>query len=326
MTYYLGIDGGGSKTHALLADERGNVLGKGMSGNGNHQIDASEAARHLQEAVDGALSTAGMAREDVQHAYFGLAGADREADYRILRPMVGALGLPRHTIECDTMIGLRAGTDRPYGISVICGTGSNCAGRNQRGEHLQVGGFSYMYGDFGGGASLNVEAFRSVIRAWDGREQPTLLTDLLLDRLGYADVETMFNDYLDRDLSVPVDVAKLLFPAAERGDAAALAILRHQGEEMGKSAAAVARRLGMTEDRFDVVLVGSLVTRGDRGWIRGPIEAAVHAVAPGASIVKLTIDPVFGAVWSAMEADGLTIAPEVSERMRALGDFDDIKL
>ncbi|WP_219835112.1 N-acetylglucosamine kinase [Paenibacillus sp. R14(2021)] len=322
MPYYLGIDGGGSKTHALLTDEHGFVLGKGQSGNGNHQIDAAEAKRHLAGAVNEALKSAGVKHDDVQHAYFGLAGADRETDYRILRPLVAAIGLPRHSIDCDTMIGLRAGTDRPYGISVICGTGTNCAGRNRFGEHLQIGGFNYMYGDFGGGGALNIEVFRSVVRAWDGRDEPTLLTDPLLRLLGYASVEAMFNDYLDHNKTVPVDAAKLLFEAAAIGDAASLAILRRQGTELGQAAAAVARRLGMSQDVFDVVLAGSLLTRGDTGgWIRGPLEELVHAAAPGASVALLKVDPVFGAVWSAMEADGGTIAPEVCERMRALGDF-----
>ncbi|WP_308637533.1 N-acetylglucosamine kinase [Paenibacillus silvisoli] len=326
MAYYLGIDGGGSKTHALLTDEHGRVLGKGQSGNGNHQINAEEAARHLAEAVAGALAPAGIQYADVQHAYFGLAGADREVDYRILHPIVRAIGLPRYSITCDTMIGLRAGTDRSYGISIICGTGANCAGRNKAGEHLQVGGFNYMYGDFGGGAALNIEAFRTVIRAWDGREKPTALTELMLRFLGYNDVETMFNDFLDHDKQVPVDAAKLLFEAAAAGDEPAIAILRHQGAELGKAAAAVATRLGMADETFDVVLAGSLLTRGDRGWIRGAIEQLVHEVAPSANIVTLTVDPVFGAVWSAMEEDGLTISQDVYDRMRALGDFAQIQL
>ncbi|REE86439.1 N-acetylglucosamine kinase-like BadF-type ATPase [Paenibacillus taihuensis] len=327
MAYYVGIDAGGSKTHALVTDEHGHVLGKGQSGNGNHQIDAAEAARHLTEAAAEALQQAGIHHADVAHAYFGLAGADRETDFRILRPIVSAIGFPRFSIACDTIIGLRAGTDRSYGISVICGTGTNCAGRNKKGEQLQVGGFTYMYGDFGGGGALNEEVFRSVIRAWDGREQPTLLTGLLLARLGYTSVEDMFNDYLDHNKRVPVDVTKLLFTAAAEGDAMAIEILNRQGVELGKSAAAAAKRLGMGEDTFDVVLTGSLVTRGDTGgWIRGPLERIVHEVAPHARIVTLTVDPVFGAIWAAMEEYGLTISTDVYERMRALGTFDDIQI
>ncbi len=325
MAYYLGIDGGGTKTYALLTDEFGNVLGKGKSGNGNHQINATIAANSIREATLSAISEAGIRLEDIQHTYLGLAGADREADYMILHPLIRHVGFTNYTLNCDTMIGLRAGTNQPYGIAIICGTGTNSAGRNPQGVHYQCGGFDYMYGDFGGGGALNIEVFRSVIRAWDGREQPTLLTDLLLQFLGYDTVTTLFNDYQDNGRSVPVDAAKLLFEAAAGQDAVALDILHHQGVELGKSATAIVQRLGMETDIFDVVLVGSLLTRGDRGWIRGPIEKALHQVAPHASIVTLRAEPVVGAVWSAMEEDGRTISQDVYERMGSFCDFERIK-
>ncbi|GAF09793.1 hypothetical protein [Paenibacillus pini] len=81
----------------------------------------------------------------------------------------------------------------------------------------------------------------------------------------------------------------------------------------------------MENDTFDVVLAGSLLTRGDRGWIRGPIEQAVKVAAPLASIVTLSTEPVVGAVWSAMEEDGLTISTETYERMRSYQEYDQIK-
>ncbi|BBH22884.1 kinase [Paenibacillus baekrokdamisoli] len=324
MTYYLGIDGGGSKTHALVTDEHGNVLGKGKSGNGNHQIDAALAASNLTAAALEALTQANLHQGDISHAYFGLAGADREVDYRILHPIIQAMGFEQYTINCDTMIGLRAGTTLPYGIAVICGTGTNCTGRNPSGEYYQCGGFSYMYGDFGGGGALNIEVFRSVIRAWDGREEPTLLTPLLLRLLGYSTVELMYNDYLDHERQVPLEVVKLLFEAAEAGDRVALDILHKQGVELSKSVVAVTRKLGLGDTEFDVVLAGSLLTKGDKGWIRSPIEEALRQAAPLASLVTLKNDPVIGAVWSAMEADGLTVSTAVSDRMQALEAFDHI--
>ncbi|WP_136607838.1 N-acetylglucosamine kinase [Paenibacillus dokdonensis] len=326
MTYYLGIDGGGTKTYALLTDDRGSVLGKGVSGNGNHQIDRSMAAQSIREAAEGALNEAGLRVHEISHTYFGLAGADREADYRILHPLVQGIGFTQnYSINCDTMIGLRAGTNHPYGVALICGTGTNAAGRNPAGEHVQVGGFDYMYGDFGGGGSLNIEVFRSVIRSWDGREQTTLLTPLLLNFLGYDNVSDMFEDFQDHGKHVPVHAAKLLFEAAAENDAVALEILTRQGVELGKSAVAVIHRLGMEKDTFDVVLAGSLLTRGDRGWIRSKVEQAVAAAAPNAAVVTLSAEPVVGAIWSAMEADGHPISREVYDKMRAFRDFEHIK-
>ncbi|WP_405106173.1 BadF/BadG/BcrA/BcrD ATPase family protein [Paenibacillus sp. FSL K6-1217] len=322
MAYYMGIDGGGSKTYALLCDEQGRILGKGRSGNGNHQTSVTQAAASIREAAFSALAEARLRLDQVRQAYLGLAGADRQTDYTILHPMIRRIGFTKYTISGDTMIGLRAGTDRPYGVALICGTGTNAAGLSPQGRHFQCGGFDYMYGDFGGGGALNIEVFRTVIRAWDGREQPTLLTEPLLRLLGYERVEDMYNDFLDHGKQVPLDAARLLFLAAAEGDAAALAILNRQGVELGKAAAAVIHRLGMENDEFDVVLAGSLLTRGDRGWIRGPVEQAVREAAPRAAVVTLSTEPVVGAVWSALESDGITVNQEMYETMRAYKEFE----
>ncbi|WP_017814933.1 N-acetylglucosamine kinase [Paenibacillus shenyangensis] len=321
MNYYLGIDAGGTKTLAYVTDESGRLLGRGHAGNGNHQIAGQLAADHIGQAVDQALRQAGIVREQLTFSCFGLAGADRQADYDILHPMIRDLGFVDYEIVCDTIIGLRAGTNRPYGISVICGTGTNSAGVSPEGEIFQCGGFDYMYGDFGGGGMLCTEVFRTVIRAWDGREQPTLLTGLLLEKLGYPDVSTMFNDYLDHQRQVPLQVAELLFVAAAQGDQATLNILAHQGREIGRSVTAIVHRLGMQHETFDVVMAGSLLTRGDRGWISPWIERAMQECAPYASLVRLNMEPVVGAVLRAMEQAGIVVHDSVYNQLREQGSL-----
>jgi N-acetylglucosamine kinase-like BadF-type ATPase len=325
LTYYLGVDGGGSKTYTLVVDERGTIVGKGESGSGNHQTGYDEAKRNIRESVETALRQAGLTKDEIAFAYFGLAGADRETDYKILRPMIAELGFSRHDINCDTMIALRAGTSRPYGVVLICGTGTNGAGVNPQGEAYQCGGFSYLYGDFGGGGALNIEVFRSVIRAWDGRERSTRLTELLLEDLGYASVQAMFDDYLDHNKWPPLRIAKLLFQAANQGDDVALAILRKQGEELGLTAQAIIGRLGLANESFDVVLAGSIVTRGDGDFIAPYIQQAVHRMAPNAHLAKLQVEPVVGAVWLAVEASGAALSSEMHEKLSGVSDYRQVE-
>ncbi|MFB9326775.1 N-acetylglucosamine kinase [Paenibacillus aurantiacus] len=325
MKYYLGVDAGGSKTYTLIVDEQGAIVGKGAAGNGNHQISYDEAKANITASVEAALAEAGLAREDIEYAYFGLAGADRETDYKILRPLIAGLGFPKHDINCDTVIALRAGTDRPYGVVLICGSGTNSAGQNPAGQFYQCGGFSYLFGDFAGGGTLAKEAFRAVIRAWDGREEPTSLTGPLLARLGYESVQAMFDDYLDHDKCyVPLDVAKLVFDAALAGDAVAQRLLNMQGDELGKAAAAVINRLGMQEDEFDVVLAGSIVTRGQGPYVIDPIRSYVNGAAPKAKVVKLATEPVVGAVWLAIEASGRPVSTEMHEKLKQVSDYNAI--
>ncbi|MFC4102627.1 N-acetylglucosamine kinase [Paenibacillus xanthanilyticus] len=314
MTYYLGVDGGGSKTLAVIADDKGRVVGQGKSGCGNHQIGVAIAEQSIREAIDMALQEAELAQSDIDYAMFGLAGADREADFRILRPLAAGLGFERHDVVCDTVIGLRAGTRQPDGVVIICGSGTNCYGVNANGESVQVGGFGYEFGDFGGGGELAVEVFRTVIRAWEEREEPTKLTALTLEALGHESVESMFHHYLDEGKRAPHTLAKLLFDAADE-DEAARRLLTKQGAELGLAARAVIRKLGMGGDVFDLVMVGSVLTRSDNRHLVAAIQELVLPEAPGCTLRTLELEPAAGALLLAMERDGCAVPEAVYEQL-----------
>lgn len=321
MKYYLGVDAGGSKTYAMIADEEGRVIGVGRGGNGNHQKNREQAEESLRQAVSESLRTSGLTKDQLEYSWFGLAGADREADFQILRPIISRLGLPRTEISCDTWNALRSGTEKNYGVVLICGSGVNCAGKNPEGAVYQCGGFGYRFGDFGGGYDLSVEVFRSVIRADEGRESKTVLTERLVQLLGYANVLEMREDYLDHYRELPAQIAELLFQAAEEGDQVASRLLVHQGDELGLAAAATIRQLSMEKDVFDIVLAGSLLTKGDRsGFIRRVIEQRVKEAAPGAALRILTREPVVGSVVLAMESTGMQVNQEIMDRL-SLGDI-----
>ncbi|WP_339206310.1 BadF/BadG/BcrA/BcrD ATPase family protein [Paenibacillus sp. FSL K6-3182] len=311
MTYYLGVDGGGSKTIAVVCDGMGRVVGASESGCGNHQLGVELARSNIQAAVIHAMMHAKVTQEQIAYAVFGLAGADREADFQILRPMIAKLGFENYEIVCDTVIGLRAGTKQPDGVVVICGSGTNSFGVNRHGESLQCGGFGYAFGDFGGGSLLAVEVFRSVIRSWEGRGQTTLLTDLTLEQLGYDTVENMFHDYLNQGRMIPHQLAKLLFEAAEQKDEVACSILQRQGEELGMTASAVISKLNMNHDVFDLVMVGSVLTRGDSRYVAPYLEEHVKRAAPNCSLTVLTMEPVAGAILLAMDKTTSSIEESV---------------
>ncbi|MFC6653075.1 N-acetylglucosamine kinase [Paenibacillus rhizoplanae] len=316
MKYYLGVDAGGSKTYAMIASEQGQVIAVGRGGNGNHQKNCEQAEESLQQAVSEAVMASGLTRDQLEYSWFGMAGADREADFRILRPIISRLSLPRTEISCDTWNALRSGTGENYGVVLICGSGVNCAGKNPLGVMHQCGGFGYRFGDFGGGYDLSMEVFRSVMRAHDGRAGKTVLTERLTRRLGYSSVPELREDYLDHYRELPADIAELLFQAAEDGDEVATGLLVRQGDELGLAAAATIRQLAMEKDTFDVVLAGSLLTKGDRsGIIKRAIEQRVKQSAPGATLRILNREPVVGSVVLAMESSGMDVNHEILDRL-----------
>jgi N-acetylglucosamine kinase-like BadF-type ATPase len=313
--FYLGMDAGGTKTNVIITDEHGNIVGRGKGGMGNHQNGKETAFQSYRVSIDEALSSSGLRREDIEFAVFGLAGADREADFQILRPAVHELGFENHFICVDAAISMRAGASKPYGVSLICGTGTNCVGMSRTGEVLQVGGFGYIYGDFGGGGDLCREVFRAVIRAWDGRGPQTKLTGLTLEMLGFESVSAMYDHFLDENKNVPVDLARLLFPAVQAGDSVAKQILERQGTELGKAARAAVLRLELQDEEFDVVLAGSIVTRGEDSTIAEQIGRIVGEVAPKHRIVKLRMEPVVGAIFMAMDRAGVAVTSQVYEKL-----------
>ncbi|GIP22189.1 N-acetylglucosamine kinase [Paenibacillus sp. J22TS3] len=319
MKYYLGVDAGGSKTYAIIANEQGQVIGAGRGGNGNHQKNRQQAEDSLRLAVSEALTASGLTKDQLEYSWFGMAGADREPDFRILRPIISRLGLPRTEISCDTWNALRSGTEENYGVVLICGSGVNCAGKNSKGATYQCGGFGYLFGDFGGGYDLSVEVFRSVIRADEGRERKTVLTERLTQLLGYSNVSELREDYLDHFRDLPAHIAELLFQAAEEGDQVATGLLIKQGDELGLAAAATIRQLAMEEDSFDIVLAGSLLTKGDRsGIIRHAIEQRVKQSAPNGTLRILSREPVVGSVVLAMESSGMHVNREILDRLSSL--------
>lgn len=316
MNCYLGVDAGGSKTHSLLVNSKGDVIGRGAAGNGNHQTGLRQAEENIALACRLALEEAGITQADVTYAYFGLAGADREPDFEILRPMIGSLGFPRHRISCDTMIAMRAGTSRSYGAVIISGTGFNSAARNKNGDELQYGGFGYLFGDGqGAGRSLSDFAFRSAVRAWDGRGKPTLLHDMVLKETGFPDVPRMLDAALDDRFRPPLKLAELVFEAARLGDEVAATFLREQGTEHGNAAAALIRRLGMQDEEFDVVLGGSVLAKSRDNAMIDAIKDELSKKAPRASVTRITMEPVAGAVLSAMDAAGHPASEEVVRKL-----------
>lgn len=317
MDYLLGVDGGNSKTLAVLAARSGRVLGVGRSGNSNHQGRTVDLAlEQVRLAVDAALAAAGAQPRDIGVAYYALAGADLADDFAVLEPALTRLHYgPRFGLNNDTIAALRAGTDNPNAVVVILGAGTNAAGRNWAGEEIRLPGLGWYSGDWGGGAELGREAVRLVARAHDGRGEGTILTDLLLQRFWLGTVDDLILGIYRREITGVdmVSLAPLVFLAARQGDAVARDLLRRMGEEVVVTAVALLRRLAILDVAADVVLAGS-VFRGEGEILLDTIEKGLHCSAPLASIVLPEAPPVLGALFCAMDLAGMPVDEDVRRR------------
>jgi N-acetylglucosamine kinase-like BadF-type ATPase len=320
MRYVLGVDGGSSKTHALVIDETGRVLGFGKAGAGNHQVHGLKNAMYeVKTAVLEAFDASMVNPSNAELGYYCLAGADLEEDYSMLQTAVDGLGLtPHNVIKNDTLAALRAGLTKPWGVVVICGTGFNAAGLTPDGREFILPGLGAISGDWGGGGELSLEMIRLIMRAWDGRGKPTILTDMVLDVLGSPSIEDLLGklyreeiDYWDIYTLVP-----MLFEAAEMGDEVSQELIIRMGEEAGITARAIIHRLGLKDDEVEVVLGGS-VFKGKGTLLVDTITQDVLQDVPRACILLPHLEPVVGAAMLALEGAGF---PVDSQRKNMIED------
>ena len=326
MSLILGVDAGASKTFALVADEGGHLLGFGEGGPGNHQTAGLEPAlAGIRRTCEQALAQTG-ASPPVDFGFFGLAGADLAVDFALLTPAVEAMGLARSVcIKNDTMVALRAGLKRSWGVAVICGTGINGGGTAPDGREVQLPGLGALSGDWGGGGDIAWEVIRLISRAGDGRGQLTVLTEMVLTTLGLSSVEELISqiyqgefDYYpgNFDQRRLLELVPLVFEAAHDGDQVARDLLVRVGTEVGTTANAIIRRLGL-EDRDVEVVLGGSVFKGQGALLLNTVRQVVHSVAPQATIETPEFEPVVGAVLLALESLGVEVSDAIYANLRA---------
>jgi len=315
MRHVLGVDAGATKTHALVVHDSGRVLGFGQGGPGNHQVGGLEpAVREIERAARAAIVKGGLSPDRIDLGCYCLAGADLPEDYAMLTRAMEGLSLARSVVvKNDTMAALRAGLTRPWGVVVICGTGFNAAGRSPDGREIVLPGLGAISGDWGGGGDLSREMIRLVMRAWDGRGKPTLLTGLVLEALEAPSVEALLSRLYHHEVDQRRirDLVPLIFEAAEAGDALAGELIVRMGTEVGVTANALIRRLSLEREDMEVVLGGS-VFKGQGSLLLDTITRVVREKAPKARIVMPPYEPVVGAALLALESIGVTVTGPLS--------------
>jgi N-acetylglucosamine kinase-like BadF-type ATPase len=299
--YVIGVDGGTTKTIALVANEQGCILSSARGGGSNWSgEDVTIPMTVVADTVRCTLEPAGLTGEQIALGVFTLAGADWPEDHTRREDFLGQAGIARRVkVKNDSFGGLRAGLSRPYGMVLAAGTGMNAAVIAPDGQEWAFG----YYETFGGAGTVAQHAFEAVLRAEDGRGQPTALTQMVLDRLGFPTVEAMLRAYILRkiDWGKFLTICPLVFEAALAGDPVAVEIIVRQGKGLAEYATAMVRRFHMQNLEFEVVLAGS-VFKGVGPLLIDTVTQEVHREAPRAHIVRSGFEPVIGSVLLAYDA------------------------
>src|SRR5688572_10678128 len=261
MEYILGVDGGGTKTVALLGDLDGNVLARGMSGSSNaNAVGFNAACLALESAVN-------MARKDhsgeISAMCLGLEGAGRKEDIEQFQNW-SIHKFPKTVVKVvsDAEILLMAGAASGPALALICGTGSIVYGRTVTGEFIRAGGWGYLFGDEGSGYGIGSAALRAVMQAYDGRGDETLLSKLVLERYGLHTPPELVHAIYGAELprSEVATLSDLVEQAAGWGDSVAIAILETSARELVRTIAAVYPKLGTFA--VPLVITGGTILHG----------------------------------------------------------------
>ena len=303
--YYLGVDIGATKSHALIADERGRAIGFGHAGPGNHEVvgwDGYQAV--LQEITNQALASARIDRSQIAGAGFGVAGYDWPSQRQPTLEGIQTLELdcPVEAVN-DAVLGLFAGASEGWGIAIISGTGENCWGSTPQRNYGHMTGNSALMGEYGGAGTIVHRALRDVAKQWGQRGLQTKLSAAFIARTGAVDLDDLLEGLVMGRYVLSAADAPLVFEVAEAGDDVAIEVIRWAGLELADMVNGVSRQIDLTEKAFEVVLIGSTFKGGV--LLLEPMKEAVRVVNPGASFVRLAAPPVVGGVLLGMEQAGV---------------------
>lgn len=302
MTYFLGVDLGATKSHTVIADEAGNVVGFGLAGPGNHEVIGYDGMlRTLQDGLNQALTAANIKTADIRGAGFGIAGYDWPSQKPAMLNVLNQLGLncPIGLVN-DSIPPILAAAHEGWGVSLIAGTGCNCRGWDKKRQREgRVTGHSSQMGEFAGASELVWRALRLVAYEWTKRGQPTAISKALITYAGAKDLADLIEGINLGFYEVDPAAAPLIFEAANNGDEVAQNLIKWAGIELGEMANAIIRQLEFEAEAFDVVLSGSLFKGGQ--LLIDPMWKTITCLAPNARLVHLKAPPVIGAVLLGME-------------------------
>lgn len=307
----MAVDAGGTDTRCVVSSFDGQVLGYGSGGPGDHVLHGWQTVRNsIHQATSEALQSANLRGSNVEVVMAGSAGlsADAEGRETVEQLLVELVpGAARVRATGDMVTAFWGALRTPIGVVVSAGVGAVCFGRNVTGETCEVGGWGPVMGDEGSAHDIAVQAVRAVARAADGRGEPTVLSEILMESLHVANEVEMaarlFADSAEREKLA--QLAPQVVAAAQRGDAVAMQILRYAAKELAIGALTALRHLSLLNTAASVSFSGSVFEAGR--LIIDPFRRAIHDASPHSSIEAPLLPPIGGAFRLGLQAVGYTM-------------------
>jgi N-acetylglucosamine kinase-like BadF-type ATPase len=306
----IGVDAGNSKTELVVAglDGRPAAYVRGP-GNNVHGLGPERCIAEL-----GRLVARAGAELPADAGVFYLCGVDVPVDVEEVTEALGRTGWARTAVvDNDSFALLRAGSDSPDAVAVVCGAGINCVGRARDGRSARYPSLGWETGDWGGSEMLGRDVLFHAARAEDGRGPASVLPELVRSHLGMpvADVGEAIH-YRRLSQARLGELAPAVVAAASDGDAVARMLIERLAEEIVLMATRALADLEL--EAADVVLGGGMLRHG-RGFLFDEVVRRLGERAPKGRPVVPAVPPVVGAALAALEAAGAPAA--AGETLRA---------
>lgn len=302
MRYYLGIDGGGTKTTCVVGDET-RVLARVTTGPSNIvRVGEDRARESLHGCVQQACAAAGITPAQIERTCVGGSGAGRPELANIFRSILAEILATPIVVVGDMEIALQAAFDTGPGVVVIAGTGSIAYGRNEEGKTARAGGWGFAVGDEGSAHWIGRAAVIAVLRAADesyeatASNQKSLLAEALC---GVWQVDSLIDLARRANSNPPPDFAALFPALASSSQEVATQILMQAGRELARIAALVMCRLSAADDQgmVRVAMTGSVF--GHAPLVRETFYNELRRLDARAEVIPTIVEPVEGALQMA---------------------------
>jgi N-acetylglucosamine kinase-like BadF-type ATPase len=309
----IAVDGGASKTHLALVARDGELLELVRGAESSPQNLGLERALAV---LDGLFAKARGASGVAEVAQLNMSGVDFPSEEQELLEAIEARRWAERTVvDNDTFAVLRAGTERGWGVAVVCGTGINCVGVSADGRHARFPALGLITGDWGGGTDVGNAALFAAARGHDGRGPHTTLEQAVPAHFGLETPDELA-EAIHRG-RIParrlIELPPVVFAEAER-DVVAADILERLATEIVAMARVALERLDLADEPAEVLLGGGLIQSGD-GRLGAAVEDDLRRLAPKVSVSATSSPPIVGAALLGLDTIG---APaEAQRRVRA---------
>lgn len=308
MKIFLGIDGGGTGTRAVLVNETGTVLGQGEAGPSNyHNVGLVKAAENMKLATEKAWKKSGIPFRPADRAFLGCAGVKSSLDTTRMTSVAEQANLaPAGEIitRNDIYNALSGGLAGRPGIALIGGTGNNCLGQDSEGNTFMCGGWGWLLDDEGSGFGLALAAMREAVRAADRRKKSTRLLPSVLAFLGLSEPEEILAR-LYVDSWQPDELAAfapVVIRLASEGDETARAIMESGARALARLVVSAAENLNFPNG-LEIVILGGCASSG--APYQNAIQAEILRHQPTARFTKPVYSAVLGAAINALRTGGI---------------------